>query len=791
MTRIATAIVALAAANLLAASAEQIEVMKKMFARLDKDKDGCVTREEYVGLFSGAFTPQDKNKDNVLTPDEFKHGPAFKYGDADKDGKLTRDEYRRIYTSQHKGLDKNKDGTVTTDEYVPAPMLPDATAQQLAAQRQQVLALGELTAAPKMMDAQGFPAADSIKAIYYDALPWKGKPTKAFGWLGIPAKRDGKIPGVVLVHGGGGTAFKDWVRRWNDRGFAAISIAVEGQSDRRAGEGDEKTETGWLRHEWAGPQRRGIYNDSGEPLKDQWMYHAVSQTILANSLLRSLPEVDSDKVGLMGISWGGVITSTVLGIDTRFAFAIPTYGCGDLGTAENVYGRVLGKNNVYRQVWDPMLYLQRAKMPVLWFSWPEDSHFPMDCLAASYHATSGPRQVTLIPKMGHGHGPPWNAQDSYAFADSVVNTGKPWCRQTGVDLQDGKAQASFASTKPLDRTLLVSTTDTGFTGKRKWMETPATLERKGDEWTASAKLPKGTTAWFLNAYSGKLVVSSDYQETKKVRAAAKGTVPDAMWTYKEVDGKELKLSVFLPDDYDAGSRFPAFVAFHGGSWNAGNANWHYPDCAYWSKRGMVAVSVDYRLKDRDKVQVPLDCVKDAKSAIRFLRKNAEKLKIYPDKIVVAGGSAGGQLAAATAMLTSTGTNDDQYDPAISCKPNAVVLWNPWFKCQKDLSPPNFVTEGLPPVITFLGDQDPGIPPESLLAFHESLKKAENASEYYVGKGGKHGFCNGRNPANPFFHWSLELTDQFLVKHGMLTGPSKVEVPRGVKALGDGDFRAYR
>ena len=699
MTRTAAVVAVLTAATLAAASAQQIEVLKKMFVHLDKDKDGRVTREEYVGLFDRAFPNQDKNKDGVLTPDEFKHGPAFKQGDADKNGQLTREEYRRIYTSQHKGLDKNKDGAVTTDEYIPAATPPPATAQQLAAKRKQVLALGELTAAPSMMDAQGFPADGGIKAIYYDALPWKGKPTKAFGWLGMPAKRDGKVPGVVLVHGGGGTAFKDWVQRWNDRGFAAISIAVEGQSDRRAGKGDDKTETGWLRHEWAGPQRRGIYNDWAEPVQDQWMYHAVAQTILANSLLRSLPEVDADKVGLMGVSWGGVIASTVIGIDTRFAFAIPTYGCGHLATAENVYGRVLGKNKVYQQVWDPMLYLKHAKMPVLWYSWPEDSHFPMDCLAACYQAASGPRQVTLIPKLGHGHGPAWDRPDGYAFAESVVNTGRPWCRQTSVGLQDGNAQAAFASTKPLDRALLVSTTDTGFTGKRKWMESPATLERKGEEWVASTALPRGTTAWFLNAYSGKLAVSSDYQEPGKVRAAANATTPDAMWTYKQVDGKELKLSVFLPDNYEAGNRFPAFVAFHGGSWNAGDATWHYPDCAYWSKRGMIAVSVDYRLKDRDKVQVPLECVKDAKSAIRFLRKNAEKLKVDPDKIVVAGGSAGGQLAAATAMINSADTNDDQDDPAISCRPNAVVLWNPWFKCQKDLSPPNFVAKDLPPFIT--------------------------------------------------------------------------------------------
>ena len=269
--------------------------------------------------------------------------------------------------------------------------------------------------------------------------------------------------------------------------------------------------------------------------------------------------------------------------------------------------------------------------------------------------------------------------------------------------------------------------------------------------------------------------------------------PDAMWTYKEVDGKELKLSVFFPEGYDASDKkFPTFVVYHGGSWATGEASWHYPDCVYWAKRGMVAVSVDYRLSKRDGVKVPLECIKDAKSAIRFLRKNAMQLKIDPNRIVAAGGSAGGQLAAATAMITSPETNDTSYETALSCIPNAVILYNPYFKCTPGLSPPNFIGAGLPPVITFLGELDPAITVESLLDFHKSYRRAGNVSEYYVGKEGKHGFCNGRNPRNPFFYWSLELQDAFLVKHGLLNGKPQVKCPPGVARLVEGqDYTTYR
>lgn len=235
-----------------------------------------------------------------------------------------------------------------------------------ASDQDEVLALGKLTQTPTMQVAEGFQSSENLKAVYFDALDWQGKPTKVFAWLGLPEKREGKVPGVVLVHGGGGTAFKEWVKKWNEQGFAAISIAVEGQTDQRKPKSTDKDNPkGWVQHEWPGPRRSGIYGDSDVPLKDQWMYHAVADTVLANSLLRSMPEVDAEKVGLMGISWGGVITSTVMGIDDRFAFAIPTYGCGNLSEAGNQYGRALGNNLVYKQVWDPILRLPIAdcRMP--------------------------------------------------------------------------------------------------------------------------------------------------------------------------------------------------------------------------------------------------------------------------------------------------------------------------------------------------------------------------------------------------------------------------------------------
>jgi hypothetical protein len=217
---------------------------------------------------------------------------------------------------------------------------------------------------------------------------------------------------------------------------------------------------------------RGRHSHNGaEPLADQWMYHAVADTVLANSLLRSFPEVDAKKVGLMGISWGGVVASTAMGVDTRFAFSIPTCGCGDLADTPNQYGAALHDNALYRDVWDPLVWLPHATMPALWLSWPDDVHFPLTSQSASYRAAPGPHMAAILPGMKHGHPAGWNPPDSYAFAESVVREGKPWFRQTS----DGE----FFNSKPIDKALLFSTADAHSTVPSQWTQTPAAFEQGG------------------------------------------------------------------------------------------------------------------------------------------------------------------------------------------------------------------------------------------------------------------------------------------------------------------------
>lgn len=392
-----------------------------------------------------------------------------------------------------------------------APALLSAQERDYAAMREQLLALGELTKPPQVYEAEEYQTEGDVRAIFYDGIEYQGKPTRVFAWLGVPSNVDKKLPGIVLVHGGGGTAFKEWVELWNAQGFAAISIAVEGQLDRRV-QGTDAKRPPWQQHEWAGPKRTGIFDDTDKPLAEQWMYQALAQTVLANSLLRSLPEVDQGKVGLMGISWGGVITSGIIGIDDRFAFAIPTYGCGHLFDSDNQWGRALGNNEVYKKLYDPMNWMDRVTMPVQWLSWPKDSHFPLDSQRACYQATNGHYMVSLIPGMGHSHQAGWRPPDSYSFAKSIVETGKPWAMFEGVKVVNNRDVIKFSSLKPFEKATLIYSLDKGFTGNREWMTQKAQLRPAGEKWIVVTDLPKGTVGWFVNVTTTDgLTVSSEYQ----------------------------------------------------------------------------------------------------------------------------------------------------------------------------------------------------------------------------------------------------------------------------------------
>ena len=265
-------------------------------------------------------------------------------------------------------------------------------------------------------------------------------------------------------------------------------------------------------------------------------------------------------------------------------------------------------------------------------------------------------------------------------------------------------------------------------------------------------------------------------------------------TYKTIGHTNLQLYIFTPKHRAPTNNRPAIVFFFGGGWISGSPQQFEKQCQYFASRGMVAITADYRVASRQGAK-PAQCVADAKSAIRWVRKNATRLGADPKRIVASGGSAGGHLAACTGVVP--GLDEPGEDASISAVPNAAVLFNPALVLAplddqtfagfgarlnaermgvepRQLSPAHHVGPGAPPMIIFHGRADTTVPFVTAEAFTAKMKAAGNRCELVGFDGQGHGFFNYGRDGNQFFLQTLKQTDEFLASLGYLSGPPQVE-----------------
>lgn len=278
-----------------------------------------------------------------------------------------------------------------------------------------------------------------IKALWYEGASYKGKPTKVFAYIGMPELQENKkVPAVVLVHGGGGHAYAEWIKIWNQRGYAAIAMDTTGYvpSDRCKGlTGIENGKNEEYVRELYGELKDDNYTlgpDNSEmrdydlAFEEQWMYHAIVDTILAHNILRADVHVDQNKIGICGVSWGGVITSLAIGYDTRYAFAIPIYGSAYLGEALTKATSAFQEKKV-QDLWSAEERLDNVKFPVLWLCGLKDQCFRCWSNSHSYLATKKHGGVLSIREdLLHGHIVAWESEECYRFADSVLEQKLPF-----------------------------------------------------------------------------------------------------------------------------------------------------------------------------------------------------------------------------------------------------------------------------------------------------------------------------------------------------------------------------
>jgi acetyl esterase/lipase len=265
------------------------------------------------------------------------------------------------------------------------------------------------------------------------------------------------------------------------------------------------------------------------------------------------------------------------------------------------------------------------------------------------------------------------------------------------------------------------------------------------------------------------------QPNDYVAKLAAALSPTREITYKNVANRELRLHVFNPEGWNAADKRACFITIHGGGWTNGEPKRMYPFADHYARLGLVGISVQYRVYSPKGPTTVFDCVKDARSAVRYVKAHAAELGVDPQKIIVSGGSAGGHLAAATAMFD--GVDEAGEDTKISPTPSALVLFFPVIDTSKegygnakigerwkDLSPAHNVRAGLPPTITFHGTGDTTCPFKGAQIFHDAMLKAGNRSELVVNEGGAHGYLMR---TQPLYDECLTKTDAFLTSLGLL------------------------
>lgn len=376
----------------------------------------------------------------------------------------------------------------------------------MESERKMIWNLDKLTKIPEVYPAKEFESNANIKAIFYEGLRWKGKPTKVFAWIGIPkSKSDEPLPAMVLIHGGGGTAFYEWVKLWNDRGYSAIAMDLCGCVP-------EGVYGNWNRHKYGGPPGWGGFDQIDWEVEDQWTYHAVSNIILAHSLIASFPEVDPNRIGMTGISWGGYLACITSGLDNRFKFAVPVYGCGFLGVNSCWLPtfQAMGeeKANRWLELWDPSNYLRNTTMPTLWVTGTNDFAYPLDSVQRSYRATKGEHTLCIRLRMPHGHGGAGeNPEEIHVYANSHFKNGLPLAKILDCGVDKNILWASFESTSEIKQAEILFTKDSGEWFNREWHSEPANVGKN----IAFVNLPKGATAYYLNLIDKRgLVVSSEH-----------------------------------------------------------------------------------------------------------------------------------------------------------------------------------------------------------------------------------------------------------------------------------------
>ena len=312
-----------------------------------------------------------------------------------------------------------------------------------------------------------------LEDILFDGVPYKGKPAPVFAYIGYPKTPmpAGGYPGVLLVHGGGGTAFPDAARLWNKYGFAVLMIDWYNSHPKQEAR-----------------EKRGVVNKLPLPGGNRNdLQTNVANMVLAHSLLRSLPKVNQDKTVFVGLSWGSWYGATVAALDNRFKGAVEIY-CGDIKPVKNHRYLVNGA------------FLHSAKIPMYWVCSTNDANATPQSLQNAWDVCPTIVNKSIVIRLPHSH-VGFKFPSCFRMADHFANGAPMLPKLSKITVKDGVASCKVLNKgKGIIKTVFCYTIDRAPKSKdRKWLEIPAKME--GD--TLSVKLPEKILQGYFSAYDEK------------------------------------------------------------------------------------------------------------------------------------------------------------------------------------------------------------------------------------------------------------------------------------------------
>jgi acetyl esterase/lipase len=309
--------------------------------------------------------------------------------------------------------------------------------------------------------------------------------------------------------------------------------------------------------------------------------------------------------------------------------------------------------------------------------------------------------------------------------------------------------------------------------------------------TLIVSFEKGSTADVMQAVVRRIAFSavnaSPSTQTRTIVFSFVESRPSEDVVFKEIEGTSLRMRVYQPDRVAGAEPRPAALFFHGGGWTTGVLGQFRQQLSYLASRGLVAIDVEYRLLPQNVLAPPVSAIRDAKSAVRWVRQHATELGVDPNRIAATGASAGGHLAASAGMID--GVEEAGEDQSISSRPNLLILWNAVVDNGPDgyapelfgaaypqYSPAYNASADDPPVLAFYAGNDSANPLPIRQRFQNTLQTAGIENTFYTFPGGSHtafnvGFFNDR-----YAYDSMRIVDQYLSQRNWLTGAPALALP---------------